>query len=557
MTNRRVSRQFRAVVGILLALALVTAACSNKSDSTTKAETGTTVAGTKDTTTGTTAPKSDFNQPDQEGTPQDGGSISIGVESQTATLDPAGALAQPSDIDMALAIYDSLIAYDPQGKLIPNLATKWENSPDLKTWTITVKTGIKFQDGTDFNAEAVQKQFERFLDPATKCACKDQVAQIVSVKATNPTTVVFVLDKPNAFWSSTLAGTLGFIASPTATAKYGADYARHPVGTGPFALPDYDSQILKKNPTYWKKDDNGVQLPYLSSIKIVPIADAQVLLTSLQSGDVDMIQTADTGTIVDVLKSGTKDLKVQKVTGTSSTIVLFNTKKAPFDDVRIRQAFAYAMNRVEINNVQYQGSRQEAYGPFPTDSTYYVKTDAPHYDVAKAKALVAAAKADGKPTSFTAVCIPTAESRKILGLIKQQMATVGMTMTNEFLDQGALVNKVLTKTGDYEASCFRGPQIANADGLYNSLYTNGASNATFYTNPKVDAALDDIRATSDAAKQVDDLHVVQTEIARDVPTIPILFDLFGNIYSSKISGLPAPEPWSLGAIKLATLYLKK
>jgi len=553
--NHRVTRRSSGLVGLFLVLALVATACGgNKSDG---SSTATTTAGT-DTTVGSKdgAPVG-FNEADFEGTPRQGGAITFGVESQTASLDPAGNLAQPSDVDMALAIYDPLIAYDDKGNLAPSLATKWENSPDLKTWTITVRSDVKFQDGTPFNADSVTKQFERFKAPATACTCKEQVAPVKSVTTKSATEVVFVLDTPNAFWSSTLAGILGLIASPTATAKWGKDYARHPVGTGPFSLPSYDAQVLKRNPNYWQKDANGVQLPYLDQITVKPIADATVRLSSLESGDVDIVQTADTGNIVSVVKSKSTTLKVQKITGSSSTIVLFNMKKAPFNDVRIRQAFAYALDRAQINLVQYEGSRQPAYGPFPPDSPYYVDAKAPHFDLAKAKQLVAAAKADGVPTSYQAVCIPTGESRKILGLVKEQMAKAGLTQTNEFLDQGTLVNQVFTKTGNYQASCFRSPQIANADGLYNSLVTGQSTNVMFYSNAKVDKALNDIRLTTDNARQVSDLKDVQLQIAKDVPTIPLLYDLFGNIYSTKVSGLPVPEPWSLGAIKFTTLYLKK
>ena len=144
------------------------------------------------------------------------------------------------------------------------------------------------------------------------------------------------------------------------------------MGTGPFSLEDYDTLVLKKNPNYWKKDEAGNQLPYLDEIKIEPIPDTKVRLQSLRSGDIDIFQTADTDNIVDVVKGG-DNFKVQKVTGTSSTIVLFNLEKPPFDDIRMRQAFAYALNRKEINNVQYKGSRQEAYSAFNPDSAYYTE----------------------------------------------------------------------------------------------------------------------------------------------------------------------------------------
>ena len=544
-------------MALLLVFALLAGACGGDGDGDEGGGGGGGGGGNGSTTTkpGDDAAAAGFNAPDYSGEPAEGGSIVFGVESELATLDPAGSLAQPSDVVTALAIYDQLITYDEEGELAESLATKWEVSDDLKTWTITVRTGVEFSDNTPFNALAVKAQFDRFKDPATNCTCAPQVEQVVSVEAPSDDTVVFVLDEPNAFWANTLAGSLGFIASPAATAQFGADYARNPVGTGPFVLTDYEQLTLEKNPNYWQKDEDGTQLPYLDKITIKPIPDARNRLAALQSGDVDMLQTADTGTIVDVIKD--KKFKVQKVTGSSSTIVLFNTKKPPFDDVRIRRAFAYALDRGEMNRVQYKGSRREAYSPFPPDSPFYADVNPPANNIEKAKELVAEAKADGVPTSFEAVCIPTDEARRVLGLVQAQMKKVGLTQTNEFQDQGAYVNRIFSKQGDYQVGCFRSPQIAHADALYTGLYTDQSSNVTFYSNPKVDKALDAIRATVDTKEHIAQLKIVQQQLAKDVPTLATLYDLFGNMYTTEVSGVPAPEPWSLGAIKVATLYLKK
>ncbi|MEJ7583916.1 MAG: hypothetical protein WKF43_07460 [Acidimicrobiales bacterium] len=155
------------------------------------------------------------------------------------------------------------------------------------------------------------------------------------------------------------------------------------------------------------------------------------------------------------------------------------------------------------------------------------------------------------------MCIPTDEARRVLGLVQRQMKKIGLNQSNEFQDQGAYVNRIFSKGGDYQLGCFRSAQIANADGLYSGLYTDQPGNVTFYSNPKVDKALDAIRATVDTKEQIANLKIVQEELAKDVPVMTTLYDLFGNMYTTKIAGVPAPEPWSLGAIKFATLYLKK
>ena len=538
-----------------IALLLVVAACSNNSSGGSAKGTGGSATTAGGGTSSPTGAKKGFNDAEFSGTPKIGGSIKFGIESTIATLDPAGNLAQPSDIDTALAIYDPLIDYGPDGKFAPGLATKWTSSADLKTWTLTLRTGVSFSDGTPFNATAVVKQFQRFKDPATACTCGPVVAQIDSVTAPDPTTVVFKLNAPNAFFLSPLASIEGFIASPTATAKYGKDYARHPVGTGPFILQSFDSLVLKKNPNYWKKDAKGNRLPYLDQITLQPIPDTTVRLQSLDAGDIDAMQTADTANVADAVAGG--KLMVQKVTGSSATITIFNIRKPPFNDVRMRQAIAYGINRAQLNNVLYKGARQEAYSPFATDSPYYADIAWPKFNPTKARALVAAAKADGVPLKFTTTCIATPEGRNGLAVTLANGKAVGLQGQNEFLDQGAYVNKVIGASHDFTIGCFRSPQIADADGLYNALHTGGSANVMGYSNKTVDKALEDIRKTSDEKEHIRLLKIVQEQVAKDVPSLPLLYDLFANIYSPKISGFPVPQPNSLGAIKFTTLYIKQ
>ena len=545
-------RHTARAVGVGLALVLLVAACSNgPSDSSTP---GSTAAGGT-STPGATAPKSGFNEAQFEGEPKVGGSITFGVESTIATLDPAGNLAQPSDIDMALSIYDQLITYDKAGKYAPGLATKWANSNGLKTWTLTLRTGVTFSDGTPFDAEALVKHFTRLKDPKTACTCAPNMALITDFKATDASTVEVNLAEPNAFFPSLLAGPIGFVASPTATAKWGKDYGRHPVGTGPFTLASFDTLVLKKNPTYWKKDDQGRALPYLDQITVKVIADATVRLQSLSTGDIDAFQTADTASVAKAVAD--KSLKVQKVTGSSATITIFNMRKPPFNDVKMRQAIAYGLNRQELNSVLYQSARQPAYSPFATDSPYYADIAWPKYDPAKGRELVKEYKAGGGSVKFTTTCIATPEGRDGLAVTQRNGKAIGLEGSNEFLDQGAYVNKVIGASHDFTVGCFRSPQIADADGLYTVLHTGGSGNVMGYSNPTVDKALEDIRKTADEKEHVRLLKIVQEQVAKDVPSVPLLYDLFANIYNPKVSGFPVPEANYLGAIKFATLYLKK
>jgi peptide/nickel transport system substrate-binding protein len=540
----------RALLVALVCVLVVGAACSN--DDKGGSSSGTTTTPDKASTTAPSA-SGDFNQPFAEGTPKEGGSIKIGVEAEIASLDPAGALAQVSDFDIALAIYDPLVDFDEKGNLAPSLATKWSGSDDLKSWTLDLRTDVTFSDGTPFDADAVVKQFQRLKDPATKCTCAANVAHITEVVADEPAKVTFTLDEPNAFFVSSLNAAIGLIASPAATAKWGADYSRHPVGTGAFTLASYEPIVLEKNPTYWRKDADGNPLPHLDRIQVQPIPEPTIRLQSLDAGDIDLMQMADTATIIDAIQAG--KYTVQKITGGSSLSISMNNRKPPFDDVRIRQAFAMSVNREAINNILYKGSRQEAYSQFGTSSAWY-DADAGwlRYNTKKAKDLVDAAKADGVKTSFTFTCVTSDESRQLLNQVKQQAAKVGLQASLEFVDQGAYVDKLLGADHAFVAGCSRNGENLTPD-LYDGWHTGGSFNAEGYHNLESDKLMENIRATGDPKEQKKLADELQQNLANDVPAFPLLYDLHANIARKGLSGLPRPEPGILGAITFADLYL--
>ena len=330
------------------------------------------------------------------------------------------------------------------------------------------------------------------------------------------------------------------------------------MGTGPFSLEDYDNLVLKKNPDYWKKDEDGNQLPYLDEIKIEPIPDSKVRLQSLRSGDIDIFQTADTDNIVDVVKGG-DDFKVQKVTGTSSTIVLFNLSKPPFDDIRMRQAYAYALNRNEINRVQYQGSRQESYSAFNPDSPFYAEDVEPAARTTCRRPRTSSPSS--RPTASRSTSTPSASRPTspagVLGLVQDQMKKAGMTQTNEFKDQGSYVNRIFSKSGDYQVGCFRSPRPPAPTGSTTRSSPTGPATSCSIRTPRSTRPSTPSGPPPTRTSRPSCSRRCRSEAAKDLPVLQLLFDLFGNIHTDKVSGLPAPEPWSLGAIKVAGLYLEK
>ena len=529
------------LIALLCGLVLVAAACGGSDD--TAGDDG------GDDGTGETT---DANADGPERNPVEGGELVFGAEADVATLAP-GEAAQPSDKVITLGIYDPLTTY-VDGKVEPFLAESFEFNDALDEWTIVLREGVTFHDDTPLNADAVVKHFERLQDPATACPCKTQADQIESMETPDGPeglTVVFNLAVPNVAFADYLAGSSGYIESPTAAAG-GTNFKTDGVGTGPFLLDEYvagERTVLVKNPDYWGTDEDGVQLPYLDKFTVVPIQDAGQRVTALETGEIDMFQTAASDTVKQAEDRG---FTAQKISGSSSTIILFNNDKPPFNDVKARQAVAYAIDKDLINERAYDGVRVPSYSGFALDSAYY-NPDAgtPKYDPEKAKELVD----ELGGLDFSLVCIPTPEAEEILNIIKAQGEEVGMNIELQSQEQGAYVNRMFSKNGDYEAGCFRSSHFIEPDAIRPGLTTGDDGNLAFYSNEEVDQLLDEARQTADFEERKEKYFRVQEITAEEVPLLTTLYDLFGNVYDESRAGPPPPgEPNSLGAIKPGLLY---
>jgi len=221
-----------------------------------------------------------------------GGSITVGLELDIPGFDPlkVGVFDTSAEI-AAAAIFDTLTYLDAKGEPQPKLASSWTHSDDYRNWTFKLKPGVRFHDGTPFNAQAVKENFDRQKDPANKCRCAFYIAFIRDVQAPDELTAVYNLNDPSVNLPAiiTVQGANFVIQSPTAWKTRGDDYNRNPVGTGPYILKSWtagDRMVLERNPDYWNKGH-----PYLDRIVLKPLPDAQSRFASLQSGEADIIWT--------------------------------------------------------------------------------------------------------------------------------------------------------------------------------------------------------------------------------------------------------------------------
>src|ERR1700755_1860920 len=363
-----------------------------------------------------------------------GGSITAGLELDIPGFDPLKVgVYDTAALTASSAIFETLTYLDANGKAQPRLAVSWEPSEDFKTWTFKLRPGVKFSDGTPFNAAAYKENFDRQKDPANKCRCAFYIAYINDVQAPDELTLVFNLKDPSVNFPAlnSYANQNAAVQSPTAWKARGDDYNRNPVGTGPFVLKSCtagDRMVLEKNPDYWDKGKI-----YLDRIVLKPLPDAQSRFASLQSGEVDLIW--DDENDADNIMKAQKDpkLTVHTYKGSGAAVAAFNTKVAPFDDVRVRQALVMALDRKKMSQAITNGLARTATNPYGDGSWVKCKDDgALPNDIEKAKALI---KDYGKPVDFKMIVTATPRGRTVGQVFQQFWKQVGANMEIEQIDK--------------------------------------------------------------------------------------------------------------------------
>jgi 4-phytase/acid phosphatase/peptide/nickel transport system substrate-binding protein len=465
-----------------------------------------------------------------------GGSITVGLELDITGFDPLKVGVYDTAGGMAASlIFDSLTTLDNDGRAQPKLALSWEASEDLKKWTFKLRPGVTFHDGTPFDAKALKANFDRQKDPANKCRCAQYITNFLSVDVVDDHTVTYNLKDPAPMLPEMVSvpSSNFVVQSPTAWAAKGDDYNRNPVGTGPFILKSWtagDRLVLEKNPNYWNKGK-----PYLDRVIMRPLPDNQARFASLMAGESDIIW--DDAYDYDNIKKakGDKNLTVYEYTGSGAAVSAFNTKVAPLDDVRVRQALVMAIDRAKFSQVISGGLARPASNPYGDGSWVKCKDDgALPYDPAKAKALL---QEYGKPVKFKYIVTATPRGRTAGQVLQQFWKQIGAEMELDQVDQAAIVARAFQR--QFDVTPWRIVDYPEPDlQMFANFFTGSPSALANYSNPELDKLLLSARSTPDRAKRTEDYCA----IARLINKEAIWFWTFQNTYyaisKAKLKGLP-------------------
>lgn len=449
-----------------------------------------------------------------------GGSLVIAQGVDAVTLDSHLVVDAPT-FTVTSHIYETLFEYTPDGKIIPHLAESYTVSPDSLVWTLKLRKGVKFHDGTPLDADAVKFNLERVLNPETKSTYKFLIDRIKKIEAVDASTVRLSTEKPFAPMLAHLTHGAIAIQSPAAIRKHGKEYINFPTGTGPFRFKEWvrgDRLVLVKNPDYWGKK------PYVNEVIFKPVPEGGARVALVETGAAHAIVRVPPRDAPRLATS--KDVEVLNTPSVRTIYIAFNMLKAPFTDLRVRQALNHAVNKSSIVQHILAGVGRPSDAPISPGIFGYRPIMTYAYDPAKAKKLLAEA---GYPNGFkTELYCPTGRylnDIQVCEAVQAQLREVGVDAAIKTMEWAAYLD--ITKKGPQESVVPMymlgwGTVTGDADyGLYalfhSSQWTPAGQARNFYKNPKVDELLDRGRNVANPAAREAAYKEAMEIIMKDAP----------------------------------------
>lgn len=472
-----------------------------------------------------------------------GGDLVIAQLSDAVSLDPHGSNDTPSS-NVAFNIYEALLVQDENMELQPGLATDWEMVDDL-TWQFTLREGVTFHDGSDFNADVVQANFDRVLDDAVASPRAFLFEMVEEVNVIDDYTVEFVTEFPFSPLPAHIAHNGGGIISGElieadyAAMEEGSDPGTvindNPVGTGPFAFESWEpgeEVVLVRNEEYW----DGA--PALDSITFRVVPEGSTRLADLETGAVhisDPISPSDISRV-----EGTDGMFVNQQPSVSLSYIGFNAEKEPFNDPLVRRAISHAIDQQSIIDGIYDGIGVPAIGPLAPDVFGFDENvSGLEHDLDLARELLAEA---GFEDGFSTTLWTNDNQDRIdtATVVQSQLEEIGIDVEVEIVEWGAYLAD--TAAGEHDMfilgwSTVTGDADYGMFPLFHSSNFGEAGNRTFFATDELDALLEDARQSSDEDERLELYSQAQEILVEEAPMIYVHHQEFLLAVSDDVEGL--------------------
>ena len=464
----------------------------------------------------------------------------IGIGVALDSLDPA---QQTTTTVMNVIDYDlqTLVTFNKEGKLEPQLATSWSTSDGGKVLTLNLRKGVTFQDGTPFNAKAVKFSLERLINGKVKVHIGAAYKPIESIDTPDPYTVKIHIKYPDPDLLPNLGATMAAIFSPASVKKHGNSYTNivWPVGTGPYELVSRTkgSQIVfKRNDHYWGKK------PYYNKVEFKIMPEANAREAGLLAGQLDMIMTPPVTDLESLAARG--GISVLKAPDDRTVFMGINQKKKPFANKQVRQALNYAVNKKAlIKNVLFD-TVNPVNSPFADSLASHCKVGNYDYNPAKAKKLLSGAGVDPGKLDVT-LASPTGrylQDIQAAQAIAGDLRNIGLHVKVRTMDWPSYLSNVNSQADPFDMFLLGWAPIAldapaQMDMFTKSNWPPNGLNGTFYSDPKVEALYSKAKRELDKGKR-DKLYCeIQKKIWDDAPWIFLWSQTLILAYNNHIAGI--------------------
>jgi peptide/nickel transport system substrate-binding protein len=466
-------------------------------------------------------------------------------------------------------MFNSLVKKDEKFDYVPELAANVQRSEDGLSFTFTLRDGVTFHDGRALTSADAKYTLDAVLASTFAKAASffegsgaNKKAYINSVEAPDARTLVIRLNKQ---WTGLLPNLVPIAIIPKDSYE---SQKTHPLGTGPFKFKSYDQsqQVvdLEANSTYWDGP------PSIPALRVRVISDSNALQAELRSGRVD-IAPLPTSLSPDAIKSLAQDpkLTVHQFVGSNLNLLTFNTKEAPLDNIKVRQAIAYAIDREGMIRDLVLGQGKIAHSILPEASWAYTPGQTYQFDKAMAKKLLDEAgfrdpDGDGpqmrfpKPITFR-ISGSSGAARQYSGVIYNYLKEVGIEVTIETSELNTLFD--LLRRGQFQMTY--GQWVGgNQDPIfYHDLFasteipteTRAARNRSRYSNPELDQILNEAANTYDHAKAAPLYAKAQEIVSRDVPVLPLWYQANMVIAKKTVGNIHVDASGDWGFVKALTV----
>lgn len=502
-----------------------------------------------------------------------GGKVVFGVEAEVANpWQPAVMQCDSSCQHRARTFFDPVVAIDENMNVRPYLAESIEANADSTVFTIKIREGISFHDGTTVDAAAVMDNLNRGAkgllisaalvdlarDPECFAAaaggsvvgCDLAMEQIDDYTFTIATGKSGDLSQPLSWplFPNYLGGQWGLIASPTwlAAVDAGTAQASEPVGSGPFVYKSYapgDNLVVTRNPNYWVKDSQGRNLPYLDEIEFKVINDSQVRATALRSGDLTMTSTSDAAVLLDFEGDSEFPTLLQNQYG-ETNYILFNLTKS-YLSKEVRCALSQATDKQDLIDVIAGGNADVANGPFsPGQEGFLADNGSLAFDPDAAAAAIEAWEAANGPLTINYSTTTTATNLATAQYLQAAWGDIGVDVTIDQIEQSKLINNALFGDPAFDAFGWRNHAGVYFDSQYFWWHGSAALppgqlalNFGRLNDPEINRLLEESRSESDPDARRALAEEANRRFASECFVIPTSFTKWGIIYSEKVQGI--------------------